>query len=161
VSDNLAFIDNYRTLRQKFRPPVPVVIRPKLIEPPKEAVVDTLAREGTRNTKRDFESDMKAATEAALEEGVSYRQALLKGMPVCRPRYKLAVLPILEEYAISWENLFNGRRATFQTVIRWKLFDTLRQEGMTLIAIADLCRMDHSSVMYGLRKIKEMETINA
>jgi chromosomal replication initiation ATPase DnaA len=66
---------------------------------------------------------------------------------------KLAILVVLEEYAISWDELFTKDRPSFKSIIRWKVFRALRDEGMSLGEIARICDVDHTSVIHGLRKV--------
>jgi hypothetical protein len=173
--NDLSFLENYKTVRQKFRPSAPVVARPDpvplaQVEPPKEAPefksvevyeldsAKTIAALGTRDNRRKLEQDRLRLSEKAIEDGISYRQTLLEGMPPCRPRYKLAVLPILEEYAITWAELFDSSRPLYKSLIRWMIYRALKEEeGSTLIGIAKLCDVDHTSVLHGLKRLAKEE----
>jgi hypothetical protein len=168
---DLSFLENYKTIRNKFSP-APVVVRlpvkeepvtppplPEVYEVPSYRDLDTevVALHGTKASRRDPDKCRKELEEIALEKGISYRQSLLEEMPVCSPRFRLAALFVLEEYSISWRQLFDGRRALYQSIIRWKMFRALRDEGMKLLHIGKLCNMDHTSVMHGLRKLDKLE----
>jgi len=169
---NLSFLENYKTIRNKFRPAVVVAVRlpvkeepitppppPEVFEVPSHRDLNTeiVALHGTKTSRRDPNECRKELQEIALEKGVSYRRSLLDGMPACSPRYRLAALFVLEEYAISWQRLFDGKRILYQSIIRWKMFRALKEEGMKLLHIAQFCNMDHTSVMHGLKKLTKLE----
>lgn len=169
---DLGFLANYKTIRNKFSPvTVPIIVSrhvvketkvkeptPKVIEPPRRSIdTEQVAKNGTKSRQRDSEQCRKEIESRAFNDGISYRQSLLEGMPPCSPRYRLSILFILEEYAITWAKLFDGKRPLYQSLIRWKVFRALREEGVSYPQIAKMCGMDHTSVMHGLKKLDQLE----
>jgi hypothetical protein len=165
----VSYIDNYKTIRNKFRPPVrPVVIqRTEVKEQPTPVVVlepeqieelpeiERWARYGSGDKNyRDMMSDARTLRIEAEKRGISFYTKLMEGMPTVSNRLKLATVVVLEEYAIDWKTLFDKDRSRFKTAIRWKVFDALREEGLSFLEIARLCDVDHTSVMHGLKRIR-------
>ena len=154
------FLDNYKKIRSKFRePPKPVKIpaKPKPPEPPKTEI-DAVAKNGTQGTGRNIDQEFEILIKEAEARGISYYQRLIEHAPAMSRSKKLAIIVVLEEYAIPWEELFGAKdRPAFKSIIRWKVFRALHDEGATLNDIARFCNMDHTSVLYGLRKISSQD----
>jgi len=165
----VSYINNYKTIRNKFRSPAKpaVVQKTEVKEQPAPAVVlepkqikelpkiERWARYGSNGKNyRDMISDARILRIEAEERGISFYTKLLEGMPTVSNRLKLVTVVVLEEYAIGWKTLFDKERCVFKTAIRWKVFDALRKEGLSLLEIAKLCNVDHTSVMHGLKRIR-------
>lgn len=155
--NDLAFIDRYKEVRKRLNKgpaPKPKVLKleqvdlpPPPVEPPSE---DVVVRERIRMA-------------SAESEGISYRQALLRGCDGLPKRAKLAILPVLEETNYTWEELFRKspdtkrNNRTRQAVnAKWEIFKIMHYElGFTVNRIATWCNMDHTSVFYGLGLLKK------
>ena len=157
----MEFVDNYKRVRDKFMPAAKPIMR--AVEQPKPPVAEVreqplpqpekLAKYGAGEHKRDISRDMQNLVTEAEKRGISYYQRLIEHVPVMPKSKKLAILVVLEEYAISWDELFTKDRPAFKSIIRWKVFRAMRDEGMSLGEIARICDVDHTSVMHGLRKV--------
>lgn len=162
-----SFVENYRAVRNRLNPPPkPIVIQrtevkeepipvPKISDPEGLPEIERWAIYGslTGENYRDIMRDAKMLRTEAEKRGITFYTKLMEGMPAVSNRIKLATVVVLEEYAIDWKTLFDKQRARFKTAIRWKVFDALREEGLSLKEIARLCDVDHTSVIHGLRKI--------
>lgn len=163
-----SYIDNYKAIRNKFNPPPkPVVVQrtevkeepipvPKVPDPESLPEIERWAVYGslTGENYRDIMRDAKMLRMEAEKRGITFYTKLMEGMPTVSNRIKLATVIVLEEYAIDWKTLFDKERCRFKSAIRWKVFDALREEGLSLKEIAKLCDVDHTSVIHGLRKIE-------
>lgn len=169
----VSFVDNYKTIRNKFYAQPKPVIMPKKAEvkeqptvvpdpvPPESlGEIERWARYGgtTNHRYRDMLADAHVLRTEAEKRGISYYTRLMEGMPTVSNRVKLAVIIVLEEYSIDWRSLFDKDRSRFKTAIRWKVFDAIREEGVSLGEIARICDVDHTSVMHGLRRIHGEKT---
>lgn len=163
------YIENYKAIRNKFNPPPkPVVIQrtevkeqpvPVTATPPQEieelSEIERWARYGSGEKNfRNLERDLMTLRTEAYKRGISFYTKLMEGMPVVSNRIKLAAVVVLEEYAIDWKTLFDKDRSRFKTAIRWKVFDALREEGLSFLEIARLCDVDHTSVLHGIRRVR-------
>ena len=163
------YIQNYKAIRNKFfTKPKPVVMSartevreepipvPKVPEPESLPEIERWAVYGslTGENYRDILRDAKVLRAEAEKRGITFYTKLMEGMPTVSNRIKLATVVVLEEYAIDWKSLFDKDRCRFKSAIRWKVFDALREEGLSLKEIAKLCDVDHTSVIHGLRKIE-------
>lgn len=164
---DLSFLENYKKIRSRFN--ATQKAQPVTSPPPKEKVAEV--KKPSVNTKEL--SSLKARKDPALrkmlrqvvllEEGITYREALLKGTENIPKRIKLLVLPILEEANFSWEELFGKNPTTkgnsrTEDVVRtkWRIFKELHQElNLNPTQIAQWCSMDHTSVLYGLGKLEK------
>lgn len=166
-----SYIENYKAIRNKFNPPSkPVVIQrtevkeqfaPVPSAPPSPEEIEELseierwARYGSGEKNfRNLERDLMTLRTEAYKRGISFYTKLMEGMPVVSNRIKLAAVVVLEEYAIDWKTLFDKDRSRFKTAIRWKVFDALREEGLSFLEIARLCDVDHTSVLHGIRRVR-------
>jgi hypothetical protein len=169
------YIDNYKAIRNKFNPPPkPVVVKrtevkeqtapepaPQIPDPKELPEIDRLAIFGSLvgENYRDMLKDAKMLRAEAEKRGISFYTKLMEGMPTTSKRVKLAAVVVLEEYAIDWKTLFDKDRPRYKTAIRWKVFDALKDEGLSLKEIARLCDVDHTSVLHGLRKIRGVKNV--
>lgn len=164
-----SYIENYKAIRNKFNPPPkPVVVQrtevkeqpvPVTATPPQEieelSEIERWARYGSGEKNfRNLERDLMTLRTEAYKRGITFYTKLMEGMPVVSNRIKLAVVVVLEEYAIDWKTLFDKERCRFKTAIRWKVFDALREEGLSFLEIARLCDVDHTSVLHGIRRVR-------
>ncbi len=165
--NDLAFVENYKRIRNKFNAP-----RPKRIAiPTVEEVVPTVEPPSYRppenittlKVMQDPELRGYLRKVVLLEEGITYRQSILKGAEDIPKRIKLAVLPILEETNFSWGELFGKDKETKRNArsaeavkTKWEIFKELHNiHGIGPTQIAHWCKMDHTSVLYGLGKLKK------
>ncbi len=164
-----SYIENYKAIRNKFNPPPkPVVVQrtevkeqpvPVTATPPQEieelSEIERWARYGSGEKNfRNLERDLMTLRTEAYKRGITFYTKLMEGMPVVSNRIKLATVVVLEEYAIDWKTLFDKERCRFKTAIRWKVFDALREEGLSFLEIARLCDVDHTSVLHGIRRVR-------
>lgn len=164
---DLAFVENYKRIRNKFNAQPKKVVPLKTAE---EAVPVSTPRAytppehiTTLKVMQDSELRGYLRKVAVLENNISYRQALLKGSDGVPKRMKLAILPILEETNFSWEELFGKNEQTNRNSrtkdavkTKWAIFREFHfNYGVTAHQIAYWCKMDHSSVLYGLGKLKK------
>jgi len=170
---DLSFVENYKEIRKRLNGGgQKAVVIPKteeVVARKEEAVTQSLI---TQIQKGDLtrtkilkdpvmRSYLRKST--VLEEGISYREALLKGAEDLPKRMKLLVLPILEESDFSWEELFgkdpvtNRNARTPETVkVKWEIFRELQTYlNMNANQIAAWCKMDHTSVAYGLGTLRK------
>lgn len=153
--NDLAFIGRYKEVRKRLNAGSPP--KPKAVVT-EEVVVKVTAPKSVDEMIRE---QLLMAT--VHNEGISYRQALLKGCDGLPKRIKLAILPILEETNYSWEDLFRKnpetkRNARSKNAVqaKWEIFKILHYEfGVTVNRIAQICGMDHTSVFYGLGLLKK------
>lgn len=151
----LAFLDRYREVRKRLNAGSPP--KPKAVVS-EEIVAKVIAPKSVDEMIRE---QLLMAT--IHDEGISYRQALLKGCEGIPKRIKLAILPVLEETNYSWEDLFRKNPETNRNPrkrdavqAKWEIFKILHYEfGMTVNRIAQICDMDHTSVFYGLGLLKK------
>jgi hypothetical protein len=81
----------------------------------------------------------------------------MKGCPLSLRRQGL-VLPILEEFDMTWEKLWaKDRRAVLMTPRR-KVWLKLWEDGMSISQIGQFTQRDHTTVLWGLRAIKKAQS---
>lgn len=165
--NDLAFVENYKRIRDKFNKPQPK----QIALPTVEQVVPTVEAPSYKppsnvtplKVMQDPELRGYLRKVVLLEEGITYRQALLKGAEDVPKRIKLAVLHILEETNFSWGELFGkdketkrNARSTEAVQTKWEIFKELHyQHNINPTQIANWCKMDHTSVLYGLGKLRK------
>lgn len=165
--NDLSFVENYKRIREKFNAPrskhiaIPTIeeVVPT-VEPPSYRPPENIT---TLKVMQDPELRGYLRKVVLLEEGITYRQALLKGAEDIPKRIKLAILPILEERNFSWGELFGKDKETKRNArcseavqAKWEIFKELHYNyGMNPTQIASWCKMDHTSVLYGLGKLKK------
>lgn len=167
--NDLSFVENYKKVRNRLNRPQkkPVVVKTveesvPTIEPPMYKPPENIT---TLKVMQDPELRGYLRKVVLLEEGITYRQALLKGAEDIPKRIKLAILPILEERNFSWGELFGKDKETKRNSrspqavqAKWEIFKELHyNHGMNPTQIASWCKMDHTSVLYGLGKLKKRE----
>ncbi len=165
--NDLAFVENYKRIRNRFNQPQKKVVAVKPVEETVPTVESPSYRPPenitTLKVMQDPELRGYLRKIVLLEEGITYRQALLKGAEDVPKRIKLAVLPILEETNFSWGELFGkdketkrNARCTEAVQVKWQIFKELHHiHGIGPTQIASWCKMDHTSVLYGLGKLKK------
>ncbi len=60
-------------------------------------------------------------------------------------------------YGVSVDAITGPRRTKAITEIRWRVMRAMRQHGYSLGQIGKTLRRDHTTVMYGLRRLEELE----
>lgn len=169
---DLSFVENYKRVRERLygapkknvvvptqKEVVPVAVEPTYTPPD---IITPL------KVMKDHELRAHLRKSTVLEEGISYRQALLKGADGIPKRIKLYLLPILEEANYSWEELFSKdpetkRNSRTDTAVKtkWAIFKEMHESlGMNPYQIARWCNMDHTSIMYGLGRLTKRKTAN-
>ncbi len=164
---DLSFVENYKKIRARLNSP----LKKKVAVPVAEEVVPVKTEptytppENITSLKVMKDAELRAylRKSTVLEDGISYRQALLKGAEDIPKRIKLYLLPILEEANYSWEELFSkdpktkrNSRAAEAVKTKWAIFREMHDFlGMNPYQIARVCRMDHTSIMYGLGKLEK------
>jgi hypothetical protein len=87
------------------------------------------------------------------------RKFRLRGCPLSTRRQFL-VLPILEEFDLTWEKLWEKDRRAVLMIPRRKMWLKLWEDGMSLSQIGMYTRRDHSTVLHGIRTIKKAQSEN-
>jgi chromosomal replication initiation ATPase DnaA len=81
----------------------------------------------------------------------------LKGCPLSMRRQAL-ILPVLEEFDLTWEKLWEkDRRAVLQEPRR-KVWLKMWEDGMSLNQIGYYTQRDHTTVLWGLRVLKKAQS---
>ena len=81
----------------------------------------------------------------------------LRGCPLSIRRQAI-VLPVLEEFDLTWEKLWEKDRRQALQEPRRKVWLKLWEDGMSLLQIGRYTRRDHSTVLHGLRSIKKTQS---
>jgi chromosomal replication initiation ATPase DnaA len=81
----------------------------------------------------------------------------LKGCPLSMRRQAI-VLPVLEEFDMTWEQLWEKDRTAKMHPPRRKVWLKLWEDGMSMNQIAYYTRRDHTTVLWGLRMIKKEQS---
>lgn len=81
----------------------------------------------------------------------------MKGCPLSMRRQAL-VLPILEEFDMTWEQLWAKDRRALMHEPRRKLWLKLWEDGMSIAQIGRFTQRDHTTVLWGLRSIKKAQS---
>lgn len=81
----------------------------------------------------------------------------LRGCPLSIRRQGI-VLPVLEEFDLTWEKLWEKDRRQALHNPRRKVWLKLWEDGMSLLQIGRYTRRDHSTVLHGLRSIKKTQS---
>jgi hypothetical protein len=85
------------------------------------------------------------------------RKIRLKGCPLSTRRQFL-VLPILEEFNLTWEKLWAKDKRALMHEPRRKVWLKLWEDGMSISQIGTFTRRDHSTVLHGLKFIKKAQS---
>lgn len=85
------------------------------------------------------------------------RMRRLNGCPLSMRR-KLIVLPVLEEFDLTWEKLVAKDRRVVMQEPRRKVWLKLWEDGMSMKQIGIYTQRDHSTVIHGLRAIKKAQS---
>jgi hypothetical protein len=81
----------------------------------------------------------------------------MKGCPLSLRRQGL-VLPILEEFDMTWEKLWEKDRRAVLMEPRRKIWLKLWEDGMSIAQIGRFTQRDHTTVLWGLRAIKKAQS---
>ena len=162
---DLSFIENYKKVRERLNGPPKrniVMPTPEKVAPVKAVPKHTPPKNPT-SSKAMTDAEIRACLRQSivLQDGISYRQALLRGAENIPKRIKLSLLPILEEANYSWEELFSkdpetkrNSRTPSAVQTKWAIFREMHDFlGMNPYQIARICEMDHTSIMYGLGRL--------
>lgn len=81
----------------------------------------------------------------------------LKGCPLSMRRQAI-VLPVLEEFDMTWETLWAKDRRASMHAPRRKVWLKLWEDGMSIAQIGRFTRRDHTTVLWGLRALKKAQS---
>lgn len=81
----------------------------------------------------------------------------MKGCPLSLRRQGI-VLPILEEFDLTWEKLWAKDRRAMMHIPRRKIWLKLWEDGMSISQIGHMTQRDHTTVLWGLRAIKKLQS---
>lgn len=81
----------------------------------------------------------------------------LKGCPLSMRRQAL-VLPLLEEFDLTWERLWEKDRRAVMHKPRRKVWLKLWEDGMSIAQIGRMTQRDHTTVLWGLRAVKKEQS---
>lgn len=90
------------------------------------------------------------------ETQLNEEKRLLKSCALSMRRQAI-VLPILQEFDITWEKLWEPDRRHVMHAPRRKVWLALWEDGMSLNQIGQYTRRDHSTVIHGLRAVKKQQ----
>jgi len=62
------------------------------------------------------------------------------------------VIPILKRYGLPWSAVIKKRRYPQILTVRCEVMFALREQGMSLCQIADICGFHHTTVMHSIKK---------
>ena len=93
----------------------------------------------------------------AGEKQISEEARLLKGCPLSMRRQAL-VLPVLQEFGITWEKLWAKDRRAMMHAPRRKVWLKLWEDGMSIAQIGTYTQRDHTTVLWGLRALKKAQS---
>lgn len=71
-------------------------------------------------------------------------------------RYIPHLLPLLREYQIPFEELMSERRFARYQIPRFRMYHRLRECGYSLSEIGNIFNRDHTSILHGIRRWKEI-----
>lgn len=71
-------------------------------------------------------------------------------------RYIPLLLPLLREYEIPFEELMSERRFAKYQIPRFRMYNHLRECGYSLSEIGNIFNRDHTSILHGIRRWKEI-----
>ena len=93
----------------------------------------------------------------ASETEEQTRRKRLKGC-LLSTRRQFIVLPILEEFDLTWEKLWEKDRRASMHAPRRKVWLKLWEDGMSISQIGRYTQRDHTTVLWGLRAIKKAQS---
>ena len=100
---------------------------------------------------------MPAPQPEASETQASSQARRLKGCPLSMRRQAI-VLPVLEEFDMTWETLWAKDRRASMHAPRRKVWLKLWEDGMSIAQIGRFTRRDHTTVLWGLRALKKAQS---
>lgn len=89
------------------------------------------------------------------EEQIQRRR--MKGCPLSMRRQAI-VLPVLEEFDLTWERLWQKDRRAVMHIPRRKVWLKLWEDGMSMVQIGRMTQRDHTTVLWGLRAVKKEQS---
>lgn len=97
------------------------------------------------------------APEPEVDRHEIMRRVRLRGCPLSTRRQCL-ILPVLEEFNLTWEKLWEKDKRALMHEPRRKVWLKLWEDGMSLSQIGSYTRRDHSTVLHGIRTIKKAQS---
>jgi len=94
------------------------------------------------------------------ETPAARRARLLHGAPASASLHA-AVYPTLDALGAAWFEVFTRKRTPLLTRMRWRVFRDLQRLGLSFSRIGRLTGYDHTTVIYGLRRLAEEENDHA
>ena len=88
------------------------------------------------------------------------RARLLHGAPASASLHA-AVYPTLDALGAAWFEVFTRKRTPLLARMRWRVFRDLQRLGLSLNRIGRLTGYDHTTIIYGLRKLAKEENDHA
>ena len=89
------------------------------------------------------------------EEQIQRRR--MKGCPLSMRRQAI-VLPVLEEFDLTWERLWQKDRRAVMHIPRRQVWLKLWEDGMSIAQIGRMTQRDHTTVLWGLRAVKKAQS---
>jgi hypothetical protein len=87
---------------------------------------------------------------ARIDAEIATARELLNNCAMPR-RYRLVILPVLQEHGMSWTALLIGREQP-KAEIRFEIFELLRQAGASMSDTARWFGLDRTAIRHGLLK---------
>jgi hypothetical protein len=98
---------------------------------------------------------------APIETPEQRRARMLAGAPG-NTRWRGAIFNALDEFGVTWCEIIETRsKAKHFVVMRWRVFAALHGLGLSLSHISRLTGRDHTTIMYGIKKLAEIEADHA
>jgi len=101
-----------------------------------------------------------ALTTQGPELPAARRARLLHGAPASASLHA-AVYPTLDALGVAWFEVFTRKRTPLLARMRWRVFRDLQRLGLSFSRIGRLTGYDHTTIIYGLRKLAKEENDHA
>jgi hypothetical protein len=90
-------------------------------------------------------------------EPETYERTLLKGLFPARLRPML--LPVLKKHNLLFSDIASASRKAKFNIARFEMYYILRESGMSLNQIKEVFNRDHTTVMHGIKRWKEISGV--
>lgn len=91
------------------------------------------------------------------ESAEQIQRRRMKGCPLSMRRQAI-VLPVLEEFDLTWERLWQKDRRAVMHIPRRQVWLKLWEDGMSMVQIGRMTQRDHTTVLWGLRAVKKEQS---
>ena len=145
--DAASLMQHYAALKNRLNRPA---IKPAPAAPTRQTPVPPVVAKPAEQPV-DVIKGLRKEIEAAIEVAKNR----LHGAEGLSNRRKLAVLPVLEEHNVSWDDIINTNRKHHFVLARRDVYYELFKTGMSLAEIGRTCNRDHTSVLYNIKMFSD------